>query len=669
MRTNRILAAFVGVFLMVCSSRAAAAADSPVTFKEEAVSGQTSYRLENYRVNLLIVPARGGAVTSYRDKLAGNVELIRPEQYYGLCLDHFQAQNWPGELLEVPYEAKVIKNDPSECQVQVTRAATGKWSGSEFPEIAGVVLEKTYTLRADSPALECRVKLTAPPKAAKLLAYWNQSIFFAGGTYDGLDDRSFRPSTRGVRVKSRDQQGFTGPESWVNDFSAGWMALIDRKLKNGLVFLTHYDDLKSLYVCSGNQTVEPMFQITYLPAGKSAEFVVQVVPVTGLDNVVAATDDFVAGYSLQEDHQGSGKIAFSVVRSAAVPSPLALSAAIRNVDNPSLSVKAGAFPVVNLTDAVQTVAAAFTGAGHDPLILAGSGKTKTAAGEEHAFPFEDFLTGAYRWGENINTDMATPYWVAPRPDQKLKLQKPANLELRRPGEHNVWFVDGLLDDYYQITCATRLVVREEPPTSPRVKKHAFTVAQGGFGMKLTSFPYDYEELLTCNYMVIGGVSAEALSALGVEMLADYASAGGGFIFLGGPNAFGESRLDGTKLKEVMPVKIKGAFDLKPLDGNPKLEVASDAPFLQDLDWKTAPRVRFIHDVEVKPDAKAVLTAGGKPFLVIGEYGPRKARVACILGAPMGAMGKGETPFWKWQDWSYLLRQVIWWVARRDDQFE
>ena len=66
--------------------------------------------------------------------------------------------------------------------------------------------------------------------------------------------------------------------------------------------------------------------------------------------------------------------------------------------------------------------------------------------------------------------------------------------------------------------------------------------------------------------------------------------------------------------------------------------------------------------------KTVLEVDGRPFLVIGEVGPKKARVACIMGVPMGTFDKGQTPFWEWDDWKYLLRQLNWWVLKEDTRF-
>jgi hypothetical protein len=84
--------------------------------------------------------------------------------------------------------------------------------------------------------------------------------------------------------------------------------------------------------------------------------------------------------------------------------------------------------------------------------------------------------------------------------------------------------------------------------------------------------------------------------------------------------------------------------------------------VQGLDWSARPCVRFLHSVEVKPGGKVVLTAAGKPFIVTSEAGPKKGRIICVLGAPMGTLRQGQLPFWKWDEWPYLLRQICWWCV-------
>ncbi len=659
MRTSICYLFVVSLTIVCCAAYAA-----EVKLEEKTIDGKTVYAIENYRVSLVVDPARGGAVSSYKDKLGGNVEIIPQGKFNGLCLDHFQVQSWPGEMLEVPYEAKVVKNSPQECVVHVSRTATGVWGVTENPEIQGVLLEKTYTLKADSPALECRVKLIAPAKVSKLVSYWQQCVCWVGGSYDSGDDWTFRPSARGVRAKSKDKMGHFGGEDFLADFSAPWIALIDKKSKSGIVVLSNYDDLKYLYVCGGNLTVEPMFNITYLPAGGSVEFWTKIIPVAGLDNVVAATGDFVAGCAMSSDNKGAGKIQFQAVRSVAAAQDVAFDVVVKNAQNPSLAAKAGTALVQGLGDAPKSSAEIlYAGAGEDPLVLQATVEAKKVDGSAATSSFEEFFSGAYRWGDNINTDLATPFYRGERPRQNIKIQKPAKLVWNNPWEFNPWFVDGVLDDYYRINDAANLSQQHF-----KQRKRSFVVNQGSFGNKLTQFPYDYEELLNYSCLIFGGIKADALGQIGIEMVGDYQKAGGGIVMLGSPLSYGKSNLAGTPFEDLLPVKLKDAFDLRDL-GDAPIKVERSEAFLEDLDFAAKPSVKFAHDVEVKDWGKVVLTAGGKPFLVIGEVGPQKARVACLLGAPMGTFKDTDTlPFWKWNDWPYLMRQIFWWVSKKDESF-
>ena len=645
----------VGVLLAIAGAVAASAA---VTLKEETVDGKPAYRLENYRVSLVITPSRGGAVTSYKDRLGGDVELIPPGARNGLAMDHFQCQPWPGELLDAGYEGRIVKQAPDECAVAVTYRVPGRWEATEYPKLAGVLLEKTYTLRDRSPALEVKVKLTAPPKSSTLVDYWLQNVFFAGGQFDFDSDVSFRPSTRGVRAKSDRKNGFTGPEDFLRDFSDGWVALLDTKARSGLVVLSDYNDLRFLYVCGSSRTLEPMFEVAYLPAGASREYAVSIVPVAGLDNVVAATADYVAGYRMQSDNKGSGSVELAVVRSARDVRELAVDVSVLNVDVTGRVAKAGTAAFGPLGDAPQTGRVAFAGAGPDPLVVRGESKATPTAGGAATHRFEDYFNGAYQWGENLQTDMATPRYRGVRPPRELRLNRPADLRVSQPWEMRMWYIESLLDDCYGVTEAVRLTKgAEAKPGWDR----AF-VSSSIFGDKLSSFPYDYGDLLGYAYVVLGGVRQDGLGEIGVEMLCDYLKAGGGMVVLGGPMAYGKSQLAGSKLEEMWPVSVhKGDSDIVDIQGAP-IEVADpSAVFLMDLDWSAKPAVRYLHDVDVKPWGKVVLTSGGKPFVVVGESGPRKARVICIMGAPMGTMEPGKTPFWEWRDWRYLMRQVFWWT--------
>ncbi|NQU40538.1 MAG: hypothetical protein HQ523_11340 [Lentisphaerae bacterium] len=639
----------------------AAGAHGAVSLTEEAGPDGPQYRLTNERVDLVVNPAKGAAVVSYKDRAGGNVELIHQAPYNGLCFDHFQEQVWPGELLDATYAASVVTQSADVVVLACTVTAQGAFRGTDFPRLRGLILEKTYTLRAGNPALKCRVKITAPPKESKLFSYWIQNIFFAGGTYERADDICYRPCVRGVRAKAAENFGYYGKEDFLKDFSAGWMALIDRKSKSGLACLFDYDEMETLYANAGNRTLEPMFRTKYLPPNASAEYVTWIVPVAGLDNVVAATPDFVAGYHMTSDHAGSGTIDFQAVRSLSSPGEVTFQVAVASGETPDQTVEAGTVSLGQLGAQPKAGQVTFSGAGVDPLVVRVQATVST-----NTYAFEDYFNGAYKWGENITTDMQTPFYAAPRPKQQVRLVKPARLKLKTPSAWRVWYVEGLMDDLYNMTSAVRLTRRFTPDQDRR--QRAYTEVQASFGMRLTEFPYDYEELLDYTVIILGGADKDALGVVGVEMLADFLRAGGGMIVLGGPEAYAKAGLQGSDLEELWPVSaVADPFDLSNLNGAP-IEVATNAPFLVDLDWSAKPAVAYQHRVTVKPWATTILTAGGQPFLVVGQAPGCPGRVACVLGAPMGTLEEGTTPFWTWEDWPYLMRQVYWWVMRHDDFF-
>lgn len=634
----------------------------PVVTLEE-IDGHAYWRMDNGRITLLVDPARGGSVTSYRDRLGGDVELIdQGVRVAGLCHDHFQSQSWPGEMWDAHYEVTGHTSDAAECSLAMRYPVTGNWRGKVDENLEGLVLAKTYRLRADSPALECRVQLTAPPAESRLFAYWQQHIFHAGGQYDPLTDKSFRPSVRGVRVKAHREgpNGHTGTEDWLRDFTAGWQAIVDAKRLSGLVSLADYHEMSTSYANGGNVTLEPMFRLTYLPPAQSAEYVIRVVPAVGLDNVVDATEDYIAGYAMESDGQGNGSVTLTVIRSVNAPRQLTLNVTVENALHPEQAVTAGALTFENLCETPQTGKLTFSGAGEDPLVLKVETVAQDATGETASGYFEEYFNGSYAWGENMTIDMVSPVWRGERPPQVIALNKPDPLVYRPPYLKQVWYAEGLLDDYYRLAETMHLVrVRGR-------RDRAFVKAGGVWLPELSSFPYDYEQLLSYNLILLGGVPIEALGLIGQEMLCDYITAGGGMIVLGGPAAYGPARWRDTDLAELLPVTIPDrVFGLVELT-NGRLEPSTgEAPFLGGLDWSAAPRVRYLHDLKVKPWGHVAVHAGERPFLVYGEIGPRKSRVVCVLGAPMGSFGEDETPFWQWADWTYLLRQAAWWAMKED----
>jgi uncharacterized membrane protein len=458
-------------------------------------------------------------------------------------------------------------------------------------------------------------------------------------------------------------------EDFLRDITAGWLALLDTERRTGVVILSDYNELDALYCSGGSVTIEPMYRITYLPPGQSVEYQSYVLPVVGLSNVVAANENYVAGYSLTTDGKGAGQVALALVRSAAAPAPVTAAVEVVSVRQPTLAATAGSVTFEPPTEAAQTRDLTFTGAGEDPLVLRVTTSVRDADGSTTTSRFEDYVNGAYQWGENIQTDMVTPVYRGPRPPQTLTLSKPSPLRLRNEPGTQLWYAEGLLDDAYGMAAAAHITSMYRDGSSQDRRDRAFVSYSQNWLTRLSSFPYDYDQLLGYDLLIVGGLKAEALGNVGQEMLCDYLTAGGGMLVLGGPMAYGPSRLRGTPVAEFWPVTIpEKTFDLVPFDAAEVTVAAPETPFLEDLDWSAKPRVAYLHRAQPKAWGKVVLTAGGLPFLVVGESGPGKARVACLLGAPMGEMRRGNVPFWEWSDWVYLMRQLNWWLMKEDYRY-
>ena len=640
---------------------AASAAAGPVTLTRT----DDGIRLENDRVKLRISPQRGGAVTRYVDKLLGK-EMVLQKKWQGLCMDHFQEQPWPGELLEVPYESKILRQTAEEVQIQVRRTASGIWKTQKtpHPKIAGLVVEKVYTLRADSPTLVCDVNVIAPKGQARVFSYWLQNVVWAGGDYDAADDRTFRPSARGVRSSAKDKNSHYGREDWLRDFTAGWMALLDVPKKSGLAMCCDYDELNVVYACNGNATNEFMFRTTFLPGGRKRTYHVELVPIHGLPNVWHVDPDMVVGATVTTDNKGAGRLQLVVERSRRPVKDVAFTVRVVSATDPDKGTDAGQLAFGPLTDRAQTKGLALSGIPRDPVVVRIAAVGHRADGSTLKTTFENFVPGAYKWADNIQTDMSSPVYAAPRPVQKLSLERPAKMKVSRHGKAHYLFFQGLHDERYRVADAMHAV---DFRLLPKVINYSWS---GSWKGKLTDFPYDYGELLQYKTILLGGISATGLRPVGVAMLHDYLVAGGGMVVLGSHGGYGRSRLAGTDLAKAWPVTFEdNPFSLVPTGGAPIVRGPDHDVWMDGVEPAKGLRCYYIHPAKPKPGAKVVLTCGGRPFVVTGTYGPNDGRVACVLGSPLGSPGTGQTPFWDDPHWYLFLRNLMWWTSHSYRRFE
>ena len=196
--------------------------------------------------------------------------------------------------------------------------------------------------------------------------------------------------------------------------------------------------------------------------------------------------------------------------------------------------------------------------------------------------------------------------------------------------------------------------------------HAHSGQSGPVGLRY--YPGTYNELMRQHLVIVCNINAGAFKPAQRVALKDYVEHGGAVLFLGGYFAFDDS-FPNTAFEEIAPVTYPEKFDTEHTwsfgnminaEHGLVLAPAKDAPSYGAVNWEAQPRIYWYHPLKVKPDAKVLLTADGKPMLVTGSYG--KGRVAVFLGSVMGVPNAGELPFWDWPGWPAVLATTIHWLT-------
>lgn len=182
------------------------------------------------------------------------------------------------------------------------------------------------------------------------------------------------------------------------------------------------------------------------------------------------------------------------------------------------------------------------------------------------------------------------------------------------------------------------------------------------------FPYDYDELLRMQIIVMCNVPARAAGAVGMAMLRDYVAAGGGLLVFGGHVAYGMGGWEGSVLRDLLPVKTTGRpCDLVKAQNPARPAGLTPGDLLLDVDLSAPPLCYYYHKVQPKADALVVLSVdGGQPCLVARKY--EKGYVVCFTGAPTGEPQAGENPFWDWNGWATVLRHCFFWASNQHGAF-
>ncbi len=657
-----------------------ATGEEPAGVVVEKVEGSqpTRIRLANRFLELTFDPARGGRCSRLLIRATGE-QVIGEEDVSGMFLDHWAKYSWPSALMHLPYKYELMKEGKSRAGVRLwvkvpkfgggqgTRDRAGSLKIATSPDLVGLTVRKTIWLNSANDTIEIDqevVNTTMQSRAAAL--YIQQNLSMSGSHYS---DNWYLPSTSGVRVNLQpDKRGgrAIGPD-WIRTPVSGWMAVKDRRTQHGMVFAFDYNYLNKTYTsgATGEWFLEPV------PIGPGKSFLTSYVikPVNGFKDFVYGSPALVADIQADEVGQGRVKITHEVMAVGADKKDVTVELQVIGWKSKKL-LAAKVFQVPRLSSKrlqQQLVFKPTTLA--DGLVI--SAIVRTGKREER---YERFYAGDRAElqartnlfateGGGLPSGRGDRYFL-PQPRKRKEFDKPdfAKLPERDPKRFRCLVVFGLFTHILNLDDAVA-GWKHRGGDTPVEFTWANCPPNG-----VETFPGTYQELFQFDLLVLSDVNYRAMGDVAMEMVCDYVEHGGSLLVAGGPYAFGNGEFQGARFLDVLPVRLRGPFDLKWAGKGKSWKLISDPPqhpLLKGVGFDQSPRVFWHHFVTPKPNARVVLKAGAEPTLILGRYG--KGQVATLTLSPTGLAGKGEVAWWDWDGWFPLVRNLFGWSKEEGRQ--
>jgi len=663
---RRLIAA--SALLLLFLPGTAAAAVSSRTVNE---GGKALVVIANDGLELTFEPARGGRCVRFVFRDNGE-QIIGSSGVDGMFIDHWAKYPWPSGLMWLPYDAKMVGDGTTRVgvrlQLMVPAKGGGKGSPSRegsldtptSPDLVGLVVSKTVWLNADNDVIVVEQEIRNPTAESRAVAPYIQHNLNLGGRR--YMNSWYLPSGQGVVVNLQpDAEGgkTIGPD-WVLDPTAGWMAVRDRATDRGLLFAFDYNYVQKLYTCGS--TAEWFMESVPVGPGKSFATQYLIKPVKGYEDFVYGSRRLVA--DIRPDEKG-GKIhvAHHVAATQRPLNDVQIAFTVTGWKSKQV-VAEKRFTVASLgfEKAVQEF-------DFDPVALSDGVVIKAVVqADRKEERYEHYYAGDKAEHESRYNYFATKggalagakgdaYFVKP-PRKRKTFDKPDFAKVARPAvdKYKCLVVFGLY---------THVLNLDDALAGWKGKNGAapqFTWANCPPNA-IESFPGSYDELFAYNAVVLSDVNFKAIGDIGFEMLCDYVAQGGSLVVAGGPYALGNGEFEDTRFLDVMPAKLSGPFDLKWAGKGKSWDLVAakaDDPLLARVSFEQKPKVFCHHFVTPKADTQVVLTAGGKPALILGRYG--KGKVALFTLSPTGKEAPGEIAWWNWNGWFPLVKNVFTWLG-------
>lgn len=256
-----------------------------------------------------------------------------------------------------------------------------------------------------------------------------------------------------------------------------------------------------------------------------------------------------------------------------------------------------------------------------------------------------FYRGSRVSNDDPNSPTGAPFYTIKSPDKVKTTIKPDRIVHIVKDQPQVLLLKGLMSPFYNLEPAIK-------KTSPAaVIKYGYVYNGGVFGWSMDYFPYDYDMLMSYDLVILGDVNTASLGETALEMLKDYCGHGGNILVLGGPLAYGNGGYKGTVVEDMLPVVIKGPFDLQRVKTGAKISII---PGILSSGSVSALCPEYIHQMKAGPDAQVLMSCGSSPMIVLGRYGSGK--ICCISAVPLGKSVFCDTPQWQ-EILEYLLKNM------------
>lgn len=607
--------------------------------------------LKNDLLTVRVDLSRGARVSSFLYKGFENQDVVfdyaASAGNGGLCKDLWTVQGWPGEFDKRKFESKILSKGPGEVVLQTWTTSSGESRKGINEMLSDLKLTKTFTLREGDRALHLKVEITNNGSKGKRPAYWFQNALDFDG--ERKNNLYWRPTRHAVDMISKGVESDYG--YWHTAVPrAGWNGVTNAKLKRGIMFLMDYNNIQRLYDNPHANTLEWMYEDTAIPAGKTWSTDITLIPTEGYAAYRYGDPDIVANFETLETPAG---LKIEHVISAA-------SAPLKNVTvktkvigaKDQWSAEAESFTVPELGFAPLTRQVTVTGIGALPCIVQVTVSGTDAQGKSKTIFYEDYFGG--KAGRNLNLEMLQPYYEFTAPPKVKQYLKPDVIKRQANAKPRILFIRGLWADFQGMDEALK--------TMGDVEVVNGWMKQAAIGETLGNFPASYEELLSYDAIILGNVSGGMLGDLGQEMLADFAKAGGGILFLSGDRTYGQARFSNPNFTPLIPATFKSGGDYARLPKpSPLLPAKGDQSLVKGLKFPDSSVALYAHDVTASTDAVPLLTyADGRPAALASA--PGKPRVALVTPLPFGTAATGQKLYFEDPAWQEFLARTAKWLV-------